>query len=52
MTPTAQHIVGHAVDDASNREHQGFLEVLPEDPLFRGVRVLIEEVIEALCTWQ
>ena len=43
------------VDDAGNSECQGFLEVLPEAHPLQGVGVLIEVVIEALCTqhwWQ
>ena len=40
------------VDDASNREHQGFLEVLPEAHPLQEVGVLIEEVIKALHTQQ
>ena len=38
------------VDDASDRENQGFLEVLPEAQPLQGVGVLIEEVIKALHT--
>ena len=38
------------VDDASNREHPGFLEVLPEAHPPQGVGLLIEEVIKALHT--
>ena len=38
------------VDDAGNREHQGFLEVLPEAHPPQGVGVLIKGVIKALCT--
>ena len=40
------------VDNASDREHQGFLEVLPEAHLLQGVGFLIEEVIQALYTQQ
>ena len=40
------------VDDTSNREHQGFLEVLLEAHPLQGVGVLIEEVIKALHTQQ
>ena len=40
------------VDDTSDRDHQGFLEVLLETHPLQEVRVLIEEVIKALCTWQ
>ena len=40
------------VDDAGDREHQGFLEVLPEAHPLQGVGVLIEEVIKALTTQQ
>ena len=40
------------VDDAGKREHQGFLEVLPEAHPLQGVGVLIEDVIEALHTQQ
>ena len=38
------------VEDAGNREHQGFLEVLLEALPLQGIGVLIEEVIKALCT--
>ena len=38
------------VDNASDREHQGFLEVLFEAHPLQWVEVLIEEVIRALCT--
>ena len=38
------------VDDASDREHPGFLEVLLE--AHPRVGVLIERVIKALGTWQ
>ena len=40
------------VDDASNREHEGLLEVLPDTHPPQGVTVLIEEVITALYTQQ
>ena len=38
------------VEDVGNREHQGFLEVLPEVHPLQGVGVLIEGVIKALYT--
>ena len=41
------------VDNASNREHQGFLEVLPEaHPIQGAVGVLIEKMMKALYTQQ
>ena len=40
------------VDEAGEREHQGFLDVLPEAHPLQGVGVLIEEVIKALHTQQ
>ena len=51
MTPMLNALLD-VVDDAHDREHQGFLEVLPEAYPLQGVRVLIEEVLKALCTWQ
>ena len=50
VTPTLNALLD-AVDDTGDREHQGFIEVLLEAHLLQGVRVLIEEVVEALCTW-
>ena len=40
------------VDNAGDREHQRFLEVLTRAYPVQGVGVLIEEVIEALYTQQ
>ena len=40
------------VDNTSNREYQGFLEVLPEAHPLKEAGFLIEGVIEALCTQQ
>ena len=40
------------VDDAGDREYQGFLEVLQEVYSLQGMRIPIEEVIKALCTQQ
>ena len=37
-------------DDADNREHQGFLEILWEAHPLPEMEVLTERVIEALCT--
>ena len=47
MTPVLNALLD-MVDDTGNREHQGFLEVLPEAHPLQGVGVLIDEVIEAL----
>ena len=49
---TSDYVSLDMVDDASDREHQGFLEVLPEAHPLQEVGVLIEGVINALCTWQ
>ena len=40
----------NVVDDAGDREHQGFLDVLLEVHPLQGVGVLIGEVIKALHT--
>ena len=40
------------VDDASDREHPGFLQVPLEAYPLQGVGALIEEVIKPLCTQQ
>ena len=40
------------VDDAGDKEHQGFQEVLPEAHPLQGMEVLIQEVIKALHTRQ
>ena len=42
----------NVVDDAGDREHQGFLEALPEAHLLQGMGALIEGVNKALCTQQ
>ena len=41
-----------AVDNASEREHQDFIEVLPEAYPLQRVSILIVEMIKALCIWQ
>ena len=52
VTTHAQQIVGCGRWHSSDREHQEFIEVFPEAHPLQGVRVLIEEVIKALCTQQ
>ena len=47
MTPTLNALLD-VVDDASDREHQGFQEVFLGAHSHQGLGVLIEEVIEAL----
>ena len=38
------------IDNVGDREHQGILDTSPEAHPLLGVGVLIEEVIEVLCT--
>ena len=51
MTPAFDTLLD-VPDGASNREHQGFLEVLPEAHPLWGMEVMLEEVIKALHTQQ